>query len=261
MGSSDSEHPQFFKVFLPDHCSQNLRIPDAFQDRIVGKIPNRVVIKNCIDKLWPVDVAEIGNGLYFQGGWSRFVMDNFLTLGEFMVFRYNGHHFFDVLILGTNGCERKPVEEEEVDIHGEPEVDEEETDEGKFRDVSGKKKGSKYNAEESQEGSDKAECLPQENPSFSWKMGQTKHDNLYIPQGVIKGFHLKFGKNIVLQDPEGRKWQGEVRVWQQGTVWITKGWKLLCQSNKIGNGDTVICEFLTGRKKTCETMKVHISRS
>lgn len=68
-------------------------------------------------------------------------MDNFLILGEFMVFRYNGYYFFDVLILGINGCERKLVEEEEVDIYGELEVDEEEIDEGKFRDVLGKKKG------------------------------------------------------------------------------------------------------------------------
>lgn len=107
MGSSDNNLPRFFKPFLADHCSLNLRIPDAFQDHITGKIPNRVIIKNRIGKLWPVEVVNVGNGLCFQGGWSRFVLDNALQEGEFMVFKYNGHHVFEVLILGINGCERE----------------------------------------------------------------------------------------------------------------------------------------------------------
>uniref|UniRef100_A0A7C8ZJU3 TF-B3 domain-containing protein n=1 Tax=Opuntia streptacantha TaxID=393608 RepID=A0A7C8ZJU3_OPUST len=114
MGSSENKLPRFFKPFLADHCSRNLRIPDAFQDHITGKIPNRVIIKNGIGKLWPVQIVENGDGLYFQGGWSRFVLDNSLQEGEFMVFKYNGHHVFEVLILGINGCERElTVEEDE----------------------------------------------------------------------------------------------------------------------------------------------------
>lgn len=114
MGSSDSNLPRFFKPFLADHCSLNLRIPDAFQDHITGKIPNRVIIKNRIGKLWPVEVVKVGDGLCFQAGWSRFVLDNALQEGEFMVFKYNGHHVFEVLILGINGCERElTVEEDE----------------------------------------------------------------------------------------------------------------------------------------------------
>lgn len=118
MGSSDSNLPRFFKPFLADHCSLNLRIPDAFQDHITGKIPNRVIIKNRIGKLWPVEVVKVGDGLCFQAGWSRFVLDNALQEGEFMVFKYNGHHVFEVLILGINGCERELTVEEDEEEGG-----------------------------------------------------------------------------------------------------------------------------------------------
>lgn len=101
--------PRFFQPFLPQHCSQNLRIPDAFVDRITGKVPSRVIIKNHVGKLWPVEVVQTEDGFYFQGGWSKFVFDNSLQIGEFLVFKYNGHHVFEVLVLGINGCVKEVI--------------------------------------------------------------------------------------------------------------------------------------------------------
>ncbi|XP_074285850.1 B3 domain-containing protein REM21-like [Silene latifolia] len=107
MGSSDVKYPEFFNVFLPHLCSTNVKIPNAFVENISKKIPKKVVLKSRSGKLWAVALGEMEDGLYMQEGWSRFVMDNKLEAGDFVVFKYNGHHVFDVIIFGLSGCEKE----------------------------------------------------------------------------------------------------------------------------------------------------------
>ncbi|XP_021731681.1 B3 domain-containing protein At4g34400-like [Chenopodium quinoa] len=110
MGPSDNKHPQFFKVFQPQQSSENLKLPPAFEEKIPAKIPSRVFLKNRnSSKSWLVEVGRIDGRLYFKGGWSKFVLENSLSFGDFMVFKYNGQRIFDVLILGRHGCVKEFV--------------------------------------------------------------------------------------------------------------------------------------------------------
>lgn len=85
------------------------RIPDAFLDHLSHKIPKKVFLRNHLGDLWPVEVAETEDGLFFQEGWSRLVSDNSLQGGDFLVFKYNGNDIIDILVLGTSGCEKEQV--------------------------------------------------------------------------------------------------------------------------------------------------------
>lgn len=72
---------------------------------------------------------------------------------------------------------------------------------------------------------------------------------------------LKFEDEIVLQDPEGRKWGGNRNLQQNGSVWIQGGWTNLCDANGVTEDDTVICELLPQKGKTRKVIKVQIIRS
>ncbi|XP_057965090.1 B3 domain-containing transcription factor VRN1 isoform X2 [Malania oleifera] len=96
----------FFKVYIPAHSSERLHIPEGFIANLNGVLPNKTILRDHLGRLWHVEVAIIENVIYFQKGWQRFVKDNTLELGDFLLFRYNGDYIFDFKILGKNGCEK-----------------------------------------------------------------------------------------------------------------------------------------------------------
>ena len=70
---------------------------------------------------WAVKVAEINGRLIFQHGWSQFVEQHSIVVGEFLVFNYARKSNLLVQIFGISGCERRHfprinrfVEEESV---------------------------------------------------------------------------------------------------------------------------------------------------
>jgi len=56
-----------------------------------------------------VEVLETEEGVFFQKDWPKIVSQYSLQVGDFLVFKYNGHHVFDFLILGNTGCEKEQI--------------------------------------------------------------------------------------------------------------------------------------------------------
>lgn len=48
---------------------------------------------------WAVEVAKVGCDFFFQAGWTKFLEDNCLEYGDFLVFQYNGDDEFRFKIL------------------------------------------------------------------------------------------------------------------------------------------------------------------
>lgn len=44
--------------------------------------------------------------MFFRNGWPDFVKDNYLEIGDFLVFEYDGKSTFNVKIYGRNACEK-----------------------------------------------------------------------------------------------------------------------------------------------------------
>ncbi|XP_065622980.1 B3 domain-containing transcription factor VRN1 [Quercus suber] len=99
--------PSFCKVLIGDFPTQ-LRIPEAFVEYFDGEVPNSSVLWGPSNsrKTWRVDLKEVENNLFFQEGWSAFVQDNSLEMGDFLLFRYDGSSNFSVKIYGRDCCEK-----------------------------------------------------------------------------------------------------------------------------------------------------------
>lgn len=56
-------------------------------------------------------VAEIGNVQFsFEDGWTKFVEQNHVVLGDFLVFQYDGQSIFDFKLFGLTACEKEIID-------------------------------------------------------------------------------------------------------------------------------------------------------
>lgn len=66
-------------------------------------LPISVLLKDHYHgNFWAVEVAKIEGDLFFQAGWTKFLEDNGLEYGDFIVFQYTGDDEFRFKILRTS---------------------------------------------------------------------------------------------------------------------------------------------------------------
>ncbi|TVU35258.1 hypothetical protein EJB05_17136, partial [Eragrostis curvula] len=63
-------------------------------------------LKNAEGKTWPVALEETNGHVFLTTGWPKFVEDNCLREGEFLVVKSEGNMHFMVLVFGVNAVER-----------------------------------------------------------------------------------------------------------------------------------------------------------
>jgi hypothetical protein len=68
--------------------------------------PAKFILNNIDGKTWPVELVEIGGRVLLTTGWPKFVEDNCLGEGEFLVFKSDGDMQFTVLTFGVNAVEK-----------------------------------------------------------------------------------------------------------------------------------------------------------
>lgn len=99
--------PQFFKFYLPNANHQCLAIPRAFLKHIEGETSATASLIIPSGNIWHVGMIKNLDGVFFQNGWQEFVSDNYIKVGYFLLFRYNGSLCFTVRIFDTSGCEKE----------------------------------------------------------------------------------------------------------------------------------------------------------
>ncbi|XP_059287055.1 B3 domain-containing protein At5g60140-like [Lycium ferocissimum] len=97
----------FFEFFHPKNSSERLKIPTAYMDYKNGKLPRKVSLRDRFGNMWPIEVARIGKDSYFQYGWEKFVEENKVKYGDFLIFDYDEKGVFDFKHMGTTCCEKK----------------------------------------------------------------------------------------------------------------------------------------------------------
>ncbi|KAI8027957.1 putative B3 domain-containing protein [Camellia lanceoleosa] len=149
----------FFKVYLPPPKGpERLPIPSAFVKHVKGAIPDKAFLRNCHGKLWPVVVTKVGNQLCFKDGWVKFVEDNSVEVGNFLVFDFDGNYVFDFKLFGSTECEIKMIEssgfkvKEEKEEEEEKVKEEEEEEEDELEANALRKKTEKGKSEKSTKG-------------------------------------------------------------------------------------------------------------
>ncbi|MCD7460120.1 hypothetical protein HAX54_042912 [Datura stramonium] len=101
--------PEFFKIYHPEICYPQLRIPPAFLKFFNGDIPSISVLEDLAARFWKVIVEKNDRDFFFTEGWPDFVLENNLEYGDFLTFSYSGNSKFYVKIYGKNGSLKQDV--------------------------------------------------------------------------------------------------------------------------------------------------------
>lgn len=102
-----SNRPHFFKVFLPQISSEQLKIPPGFIKHMEGRTSGSVILTGPSGNSWKVVLIHNENGLFFRKGWPEFARDHLAETGDFFVFRYDGDLHFYVQTFDCSACEKE----------------------------------------------------------------------------------------------------------------------------------------------------------
>jgi hypothetical protein len=74
--------------------------------RFAGKFSRRVTLESPSGRLYDVEVKERCNKTVLQRGWEAFVDANRIQGNDLVLFRHIKKSRFEVLVLGSDGCEK-----------------------------------------------------------------------------------------------------------------------------------------------------------
>ncbi|KAI9104289.1 hypothetical protein K1719_022861 [Acacia pycnantha] len=101
------KNPSFFKVLSQDFSSR-LKIPPDFNKVFGTEAPKKAILETYYGKSEEVEVEKHENLFYFCEGWSKFVENNKLESGDFLVFKYlSDCSKFKVKMYGKTCCEKE----------------------------------------------------------------------------------------------------------------------------------------------------------
>jgi len=220
----------------------------------------------------------------------KFVEDNSLEHGDFVVFDYDWIDVFYVQIFGGTACEKEVIgpsnlavneEEEKCSEENGDALEEEEPEATTLRnDNKGKaaiqvKDDEKLEATTLRNGNKGKAAVKvkddvdvfeygivshPKNAYFVTKLRQKRKTELYVPTDVVKDHGLQLPENLILLDEEGKRWSSKVKMWGDGRIWLTGGWKKFCKWNHLKPEDRCLCEFVHGEGKEGIYLKMRILR-
>ncbi|XP_055803343.1 putative B3 domain-containing protein At5g66980 [Solanum dulcamara] len=97
----------FFKVFIPEISTKRLKLSPGYIDYKNRMLPRNVSLRDRFGNMWPIGGTKSGKHIYFEHGWEKFIEDNIVEFGDFIIFDYDGTRIFDFKLLGRTGCVKK----------------------------------------------------------------------------------------------------------------------------------------------------------
>ncbi|XP_042518599.1 putative B3 domain-containing protein REM15 [Macadamia integrifolia] len=219
--------PHFFTPILPASF-QELVIPNAFHKYLFDENyeGGEATLRNhsLCGKSWTVNLK----GFCFQEGWTDFVRDNNLQLGDFVVFGYEGSMVFDVIIFGKSFLDK-----DYPPLHvTNTAQSKSKSDNPPSRRVMTRSKGEK---------------VAKECPSFAVTIREfhLKKTMLNIPKRFVISNGL-IGKRyeVILRDAKGRPWPVKLRrTPSNNRMYILGGWLKFSDANHLKKDDVCVFKF------------------
>ncbi|XP_004305410.1 PREDICTED: B3 domain-containing protein REM5-like [Fragaria vesca subsp. vesca] len=209
--------PAFFTV-LVGGFSEKMKIPRAFVNHFNG--PALCQLEGPNGNCWDVKLEEKNNDFFFHKGWKKFVKDNFLDEGDFLVFNYDGNSCFKVTIYDESACE--------MDIEA----------------AKTKRSGGAQRRDDVPPG--ESRIIEFKSKHFCFKRTMERHRlyQLVIPITIARA-KLDMGRQILeLRDPKNRPWPVTVAPMEDGRLLVNKGWRDCCKANQVKVGHTIVLEFV-----------------
>lgn len=225
-------------------------------------------------RVWRVRLTKDGRRVCFGDGWQDFVGSNSISVGYFLVFKYEKNSTFQVLIFDMTACEIDyPYSDEESDERSSEFEDDMESEEcvetskcrcqrqekskvkGSLRIlletmgmyISGKSED--FSAEESERAINIARSLKLKDPSFMFifRKREKACREVYVPANFAYRFVNENVKSIKLRASNGElnlpRSDKSVRIWwrDSGGFYLTRGWTKFSMHKNLKDGD--ICIF------------------
>ncbi|KAI3978956.1 hypothetical protein MKX01_016131 [Papaver californicum] len=98
---------EFFKIFLSPKSFNKMKVPVEIFAQITREIPAMFSLCGPSGRVWKVRLLKMDDGYYFEKGWQDFVIDNYMSNGDFCVFKHVEKLCLRVQIFDRNTCEKE----------------------------------------------------------------------------------------------------------------------------------------------------------
>ncbi|KAK6912449.1 B3 DNA binding domain [Dillenia turbinata] len=228
-----SSKPHFFKS-----------IPPLFLEYLNGQVSKEAVLRSYSKKVWRVKVKD----WCFEDGWTDFVKDHDLHVGDFLVFRYEGDMAFNVLVFDPSACEKKYTWSDHFKMASQ-------TDEQNVTKRA--KSGSPGREGEHNKHDHETDCpisAPKattstaehgQNPIFvtTLKPSSISMNYQYLPKNFAKSTRRE--SKMILRDENQGTWpMSLIRRPYDGRLYIQSGWKIFRKAKGLNVGDTMKFELI-----------------
>ncbi|KAJ0965129.1 hypothetical protein J5N97_026267 [Dioscorea zingiberensis] len=263
MDGPRSRRPQFFKIFLG---GSELSIPPAFVKHIIDDIRGKATIFSG-GKFWHTKVQKSNKGLYFADGWQELIKAHGLSVGCFLVFRYEGNMVFTLKVFDLSGCriydfpitgkclmkrkaniEVHDLEEDSVNLHRAPMI----RSHKKTRVVPPKHSMARVKLEK--------EDICAENQLHCYKeitQSNLVHAKIGVPRTFCASIGLLSSQEVIFRDPQKRLWPVKF-YYQPQTPKFGKGLGEFFLNNNLETGDSCTFTYISQEDNLID---VHISKA
>ncbi|XP_060186347.1 putative B3 domain-containing protein Os04g0347400 [Lycium barbarum] len=100
------DSPCFYRIIYHPDQFEELKIPSEFVKHLTEEAAKTTLIKGPRGKYWNVKLRKDEDGIFFHGGWKKFLMEQHLEGSDFLLFRYDRRMTFHVRIFDKNGLEK-----------------------------------------------------------------------------------------------------------------------------------------------------------
>ncbi|KAI3665746.1 hypothetical protein L6452_44376 [Arctium lappa] len=100
--NKNNNNVSFFKILLNNNVDY-LPLPPSFAKKYLNK-NQTLILKTKSTLKWKVKYIKIEDRYYFIHGWLKFINDNHLQMGDFLVFWLLSPSMFEVFMYAPNGC-------------------------------------------------------------------------------------------------------------------------------------------------------------
>ncbi|XP_076909377.1 putative B3 domain-containing protein REM15 [Bidens hawaiensis] len=216
----------FFKILLRDSIDR-LPLPLAFAKKYLENSnikKQKVILKTKSGFKWSVKYSKIKDKYYFMDGWLKFMKDNGLHVGMFLVFwslaSRSSTRVFQVYVYEPNGCLKEPAASNAC--------------------ASNRKR--KIPVVKLEEGDD--DSSKNMHKIMTRVLRKSNYSVMPMLSSFVKATGISGYSSVRLRNDKGRTWGVKLFTYTYGTYQVTKmgaRWGDFTKDNKIKVGN--ICEF------------------
>ncbi|XP_019176350.1 PREDICTED: B3 domain-containing protein REM5-like isoform X1 [Ipomoea nil] len=247
-----NENPSFFKILSASDFASVLRLPPLFGKIFGEKLSSTPSLAMAGSwKSWTVKLKKSSNRYLFADGWSVFVNDNQLEIGNFVVFwLMDNYSTFHVQLYDRTCCDKSLSSSRFFPGFS----GENSSNLGQTMSV---KKESETEDDKSQISIGPSKTTT--NPSFVTILSASTDEEMIIPKGFVEETGIAGKRNITLLDARGEKW--EIKISKQDGEFVMCGgrWADFRIANRLSKG--YVCTFeLVGSHGGHHQLQFHLEK-